>query len=188
MSPAATPLFHPSPVSSLSTAMQRSGHVFLHIHAKSHVFLRVNFFFHGTNQEIKGSHTLPIKAPIGPFIHEYSLAHFSMHPRRRNKYKMSYKNPLAADPSGAHTMESRALEINIGGMQPALLECEDLLDSQEKTEPCMKCSPPEDRVPKPCIQHQPMNGGIPMPVHEATVRKAIVPHLETCKIHPRPHR
>jgi len=51
-----------------------------------------------------------------------------MYPRRGSSYRMSYRNPIAADPSGAHTMESRVVEINTGDMEPALHECEHLLD------------------------------------------------------------
>jgi len=36
------------------------------------------------------------------------LIYFSMHPRRRNDYRMSYRNPVAIDPAGAHTMETPA--------------------------------------------------------------------------------
>jgi len=74
-----------------------------------------------------------------------------MHPRRRSSYRMSYRNPVAVDPSGAHAMDSRAVEINIGGMQLASLECEHLLDSRAKIESCMQRSPLEDQVLKPCI-------------------------------------
>ena len=42
---------------------------------------------------------------------------------------MSYRNPIAADPSGAHTMESVAAEIDAGDMYKTPLGREHLLDN-----------------------------------------------------------
>ena len=74
-----------------------------------------------------------------------------MQPKGRNSYRMSYRNPVAADLPRIHAMEFKAVEINTGSMQSAPHECEHLLDGREKSKPCMQRSPPLDRISKPAF-------------------------------------
>ena len=59
-----------------------------------------------------------------------------MHHRRRNGYRMSYRNLVAANPAGAHTMETPAAHI--------------------KRSQCMQHSPPESWSSRSRSQQQPM--------------------------------
>ena len=44
------------------------------------------------------------KGPVSVIVMPLSSL-VSMHPRRRNDYRMSYRNPVAVDPAGAHAMK-----------------------------------------------------------------------------------
>ena len=92
----------------LSPPLLPFGQIYLHSHTRT-LFSQItkNYFLMG-NKACRGSHTLPVKATSGPFNCECNFVYFNMHPRRRNGYKMSYKNPVAADPAGAHAMETPA--------------------------------------------------------------------------------
>ena len=63
---------------------------------------------------------------------QYSPAHVSLHPWRRSSYRTSYRNPVAANPSGRHTLETGTTKSGEREMQRALCERKNISSSRSQ--------------------------------------------------------
>lgn len=131
-----------------------SYYLFLHSHIKKNpVFfiLPAKIF----SSKINNSDSLPL--PVNLHLDSSSTKSFissiallvSLHPRRRNSYRTSYRNPVTTDPSGRHTLETGTAERRQGNMQRAHFERENIVNSQSQASLCMQHQRMRKRVPKP---------------------------------------
>ena len=99
--------------------------------------------------------TIPVNlhldaSSVEPLLDSIALLILALHSRRRSSYRTSYRNPVAVDPSGRHTLETGKAGNDKGNMQRAHLERENIVGSRSQEKPVHAASTNEGMGSKTC--------------------------------------